>query len=116
MTEARINMYEGMFLFPQTATADMAAAVAHIESILSRAEAELVSICKWDERRLAYDIKGNKRGLYFECGRRSLANGISTIETLVIQRRVTTRGARLVIALLLSPPSERRWWVASGSA
>ena len=65
MTDARINMYEGMFLFPQTATADMAAAVAHIESILSRADAELVSISKWDERRLAYDIKGNKRGLYF---------------------------------------------------
>ena len=65
MTEARINMYEGMFLLPQTAGADLGGALAHIESILERAGAELVSICKWDERRLAYDIKGNKRGLYF---------------------------------------------------
>ena len=65
MTETRISTYEGMFLFPQTATADMGAAVAHIESILERAGAEIVSVCKWDERRLAYDIKGNKRGLYF---------------------------------------------------
>lgn len=65
MTEARIDIYEGMFLFPQTAGADLGGAVAHVESILQRAGAEIVSLCKWDERRLAYDIKGNKRGLYF---------------------------------------------------
>ncbi|MEE2973441.1 MAG: 30S ribosomal protein S6 [Planctomycetota bacterium] len=64
MTEVRINMYEGMFLFPQAAGADLGGAVAHVESILERADAELVSISKWDERRLAYDIKGNKRGVY----------------------------------------------------
>ena len=33
-------------------------------SILERAGAELVAIQKWDERRLAYDISSNKRGLY----------------------------------------------------
>lgn len=65
MTEARIDIYEGMFLFPQTAGADLGGALAHVESILGRAGAEIVSLCKWDERRLAYDIKGNKRGLYF---------------------------------------------------
>ncbi|MAC20562.1 MAG: 30S ribosomal protein S6 [Phycisphaerae bacterium] len=80
MTEVRINMYEGMFLFPQTATADLAGAVAHIESILERAGAELVSICKWDERRLAYDIKGNKRGLYLLTYFKSERSRISGIE------------------------------------
>jgi len=65
MTETRINLYEAMFLFPQTATADLGGALAHVESILGRSDAEIVSLCKWDERRLAYDIKGNKRGLYF---------------------------------------------------
>ncbi len=64
MTEQRISIYEGMFLFPQSAGSDLGGAVAHVESLLDRAEAELLSICKWDERRLAYDIKGNKRGLY----------------------------------------------------
>ena len=80
MTEVRINMYEGMFLFPQTAPADLAGAVAHIESILERAGAELVSICKWDERRLAYDIKGNKRGLYLLTYFKSERSRISGIE------------------------------------
>ena len=65
MAETRINAYEGMFLFPQTVSADLQGAVDHILEILSKGGAELISLCKWDERRLAYDIKGNKRGVYF---------------------------------------------------
>ena len=33
-------------------------------TILEKAEAEIDSIRKWDERRLAYDIKGKSRGTY----------------------------------------------------
>ena len=65
MAETRINAYEGMFLFPQTVSADLQSAADHVLEILSKGGAELVSLCKWDERRLAYDIKGNKRGVYF---------------------------------------------------
>lgn len=65
MSEARINTYEGMFLFPQAVTANLQDAVDHIKSILDRGEAEILSFRKWDERRLAYEIKGNKRGVYF---------------------------------------------------
>jgi small subunit ribosomal protein S6 len=65
MTETRTSMYEGMFLFPQSASADLQAAVSHITEILQRGHAEIVSMRKWDERRLAYDIHGNKRGVYF---------------------------------------------------
>jgi len=65
MAETRINAYEGMFLFPQTVAADLQGAADHILEILSKGGAEVISLCKWDERRLAYDIKGNKRGVYF---------------------------------------------------
>lgn len=65
MSEERINTYEGMFLFPQAATANLQAAVDLVTALLARADAEIISLCKWDERRLAYDIKGNKRGVYF---------------------------------------------------
>jgi len=65
MAETRINAYEGMFLFPQTVSADLQSAADHVLEILSKGGAELISLCKWDERRLAYDIKGNKRGVYF---------------------------------------------------
>ena len=63
MSEKRI--YEGMFLFPQSAAANLQGALDHITELLQRADAELLSLSKWDERRLAYDIKGNKRGVYF---------------------------------------------------
>ncbi len=60
-----IRQYEGMFLFPQSATADLAGAADHVRECITRHGGEIVSLVKWDERRLAYDIKGNKRGVYF---------------------------------------------------
>ena len=64
-TETRTGKYEAMFLFPQAASADMNGAMDHIKEVLSKGEATLHSLVKWDERRLAYDIDGNKRGVYF---------------------------------------------------
>lgn len=77
-TEAtRIDTYEGLFLFPQAAAADLGATVDHVKEILRRADAEVLALTKWDERRLAYDIRGNKRGLYllayFKAPRHKLA-------------------------------------------
>ena len=80
MAETRIHAYEGMFLFPQTVAADLQSAVDHITEILSKGEAELISLCKWDERRLAYDIKGNKRGVYFLTYFRCDAHKLAQIE------------------------------------
>ena len=71
MSEVRNGIYEGMFLFPQSAAADMRGVVDHVQSILERAGAELVAIQKWDERRLAYDIAIDKRMPVFDivcCG------------------------------------------------
>ena len=64
-TEIRNGKYEAMFLFPQAASADLTAAMDHIKECLSKGDATLCSLVKWDERRLAYDVKGNKRGVYF---------------------------------------------------
>ncbi len=64
MTDTR-NTYEGLFLFPQSAASNLKEAADHLESRLSRANAEVLSFAKWDERRLAYEIEGNKRGVYF---------------------------------------------------
>lgn len=65
MSDKTKRTYEGLFLFPQSAVGDMQAAIDHVNSILERADAEVLALSKWDERRLAYDIKGNKRGVYF---------------------------------------------------
>jgi small subunit ribosomal protein S6 len=65
MSEITINTYEGMFLFSQSASSDLGGASQHVLDQLEKVGAEVVSFKKWDDRRLAYPIKGNKRGVYF---------------------------------------------------
>jgi small subunit ribosomal protein S6 len=51
-----------------------------IKGILEKAEAEIVSIRKWDERKLAYEIKGKARGTYILCYFRAEGGKIGDIE------------------------------------
>jgi len=69
-----------MFLFPQAAIADLSGTIDHLKDILNRAEADVISIGKWDERRLAFDIKGNKRGVYIICYFRAPASRMAQFE------------------------------------
>jgi small subunit ribosomal protein S6 len=80
MPEVQIYPYEAMFLFPQAMTANLQEAVDHVKDILTRAEAEIISLKKWDERRLAYDVKGNKRGVYFLVYFKARGSQIANIE------------------------------------
>jgi small subunit ribosomal protein S6 len=64
MPPTRTYAYEAMFLISQAVAADLSGAVAHINELLARAHAEVIAMRKWDERRLAYEIKKQKRGLY----------------------------------------------------
>ncbi len=64
-TVAKKNLYEGMFLVDSAeAGVDWDGVIATITKILEKAKAEIVSIRKWDDRRLAYDIRGVSRGTY----------------------------------------------------
>jgi len=53
-----------MFLFDPTYGAAIEACETEISRVMDRAEAEIVFCKKWDERRLAYRIRGRKRGVY----------------------------------------------------
>lgn len=59
-----MKTYEGMFLMDPALASDWASAEAEINRFLSRAEAKVHGIRNWDERRLAYPIMKQKRGLY----------------------------------------------------
>jgi small subunit ribosomal protein S6 len=64
-TQSDHRLYEGMFLLSQQHVAgDLNAALAAVQQILDRGGAEVIALRKWDERRLAYEIEGQKRGLY----------------------------------------------------
>lgn len=64
MPEKRTYQYEAMFLISQAVASDLAGALAHINEILHRGHAEVIAMKKWDERRLAYEVRGQKRGMY----------------------------------------------------
>ena len=65
MADEKPKLYEGLFLLNQQAVAgDLSAAIQQVREILDRAEAEVLAISKWDDRRLAYPIDNQKRGLY----------------------------------------------------
>ncbi len=59
-----MNQYEAMFLFDPTFGSSYENCETEIRRILGRAEAEIVFCRRWDERRLAFKIKGRKRGVY----------------------------------------------------
>jgi small subunit ribosomal protein S6 len=56
--------YEGMFLLGQAVAADFSGAIAHIKEIIARGHGQILAMKKWDERRLAFEIRGQKRGVY----------------------------------------------------
>ena len=59
-----MRVYEGMFVLDSGKSGDWNAAAAQVHGILTRYGATILDSRKWDERRLAYEIKGRKRGVY----------------------------------------------------
>jgi len=65
MSDESTKLYETMFLInPAAVAGDIAAAQAHVQEMLDRAEAEVLTLHRWDERKLAYPIEGMKRGTF----------------------------------------------------
>ena len=59
------RLYEAMFLVDTAkAAADWDGTLGAIQTVLDRAGVEVVSLRKWDERKLAYDVKKASRGTY----------------------------------------------------
>lgn len=59
-----MKTYEAMFLFDPAQTPDFGAAEAEIRRLADRAGAKVHGITNWEERKLAYEIRHHKRGLY----------------------------------------------------
>jgi small subunit ribosomal protein S6 len=58
--------YEGMFLVdPVQHGADSAGVEGTVKGLLEKHGAKIQQFETWDERKLAYEIKGHRRGVYF---------------------------------------------------
>ena len=61
---ARLNVYEAMFLLGPAAATAGDAGVGICRGMIERHGGQITVIKKWDERKLTYEIKKQKRGLY----------------------------------------------------
>jgi len=59
-----LKRYEAMFLFDTTAARDWAGVEQEVRRLCGRIDAQLLVCVKFDERKLAYEIKRRKRGTY----------------------------------------------------
>src|ERR1700756_1001955 len=60
------SVYECMFLLDTNkVSGDVPAAAQQLHTMLERNHAEVLASRPWDERRLAFPIKGHKKGLYY---------------------------------------------------
>ena len=78
------TLYEGLFLVDQSkAAADWEATLGHVKELLNRTDCEIVTIEKWDERRLAYPVEGRDRGTYILAFFKAAGSRIPEIERYV---------------------------------
>lgn len=77
------KLYEAMFLVDSAKATDWDAVVSTLESVLKRADGEIVSMKKWGERKLAYEINGKTKGTYILCYFRGNGKKIQDIEKAV---------------------------------
>lgn len=75
------KLYEAMFLVDSAeATTDLDGVTATIKNLLEKSSAEIVSIRKWDDRKLAYDINGKGKGTYILCYFKAEGSKLQDIE------------------------------------
>ena len=59
-----MNTYEAMFLFDPAAGSSLESVQTEVDRLMTRAEAEVIVTRRLEDRRLAFEIDGRKRGLY----------------------------------------------------
>jgi small subunit ribosomal protein S6 len=59
-----MKTYEAMFLLPPVAATEQEKSLQLVRGIVERHEGKVLVIKRWDERKLAYEMNGQKRGLY----------------------------------------------------
>src|ERR1700720_4018190 len=102
------NVYECMFLLDTNKVAgDVPAAAQQLHTIFERSQAEVLASRPWDERRLAYPVKGHKKGLYYLTYYRTEGKNLLNIErdvalTELILRSLVLKVDPKVVDLMLA--------------
>ena len=60
-----LHQYEGMFLFGAAAAQEQQNAINIVRGMIEKHGGQVLVLKRWDERKLAYEVEGQKRGTYF---------------------------------------------------
>jgi small subunit ribosomal protein S6 len=75
-----MNTYEAMFLLGAGFATELENALKLVRGIVERHEGKIIVLKKWDERKLAFEISGEKRGLYLICFFKAPPPAVTAIE------------------------------------
>ena len=90
--------YEGMFLVESgLAGRDWDSIEKQLKELVERSGGAILSCGKWDERKLAYEIRGAKRGTYWLCYFRASGDAPGKIRRSAALMETVLRG--MVLAL-----------------
>ncbi len=76
----RLNVYEGMFLLGPAGAMEPEAMLNLVRQTIERHGGQITVLKKWDERKLAYEVAGQKRGTYIISYFRAPGKAVSGIE------------------------------------
>jgi small subunit ribosomal protein S6 len=76
----KVNQYEGMFLLGASAAAEVEGSINTVRGIIERHGGKILVLKKWDERKLTYEVKKQKRGLYVIAYFTAPSTAVSAIE------------------------------------
>ena len=79
-TKTAQNQYEAMFLYPSGANAELEKTISSVRSMVEKHGGEILVLKKWDERKLTYEVKKQKRGLYIICYYTGPGSSVASIE------------------------------------
>ena len=78
--KSKNGQYEAMFLFGAGAATANEESMATIRRIIESHGGEVLVLKKWEERKLAYEVGGNKRGIYYLSLFRAPGGAVAQIE------------------------------------
>ena len=80
MAKGKVGQYEAMFLFGAGAATANEETTATCRRMIEAHGGEVLVLKRWDERKLAYEVSGNKRGVYYLALFKAPGTAISQIE------------------------------------
>ena len=75
-----LQQYEGMFLFGASAAQEPQNAINIIRGMIEKHGGQVLVLKRWDERKLAYEVEGQKRGTYFIAYFKAPGSAVAPIE------------------------------------